>query len=100
MEQHPNAKLTPKGRETLVSRIESGLGVAEAARQMGISRQTAGKWLRGSRSGEGLSDRSSRPRRPARRAGPPPCPPSSSTIIGSVRTARAGACRPCRASSA
>ena len=47
MEQHPNAKLTPKGRETLVSRIESGLGVAEAARQMGISRQTAGKWLRG-----------------------------------------------------
>ena len=35
MEQHPNAKLTPKGRETLVSRIESGLGVAEAARQMG-----------------------------------------------------------------
>ena len=66
MEQHPNAKLTPKGRETLVSRIESGLGVAEAARQMGISRQTAGKWLRRSRSGEGLSDRSSRPRRPAR----------------------------------
>ena len=58
MEQHPNAKLTPKGRETLVSRIESGLGVAEAARQMGISRQTAGKWLRRSRSGEGLSDRS------------------------------------------
>lgn len=66
MEQHPNAKLTPKGRETLISRIESGLGVAEAARQMGISRQTAGKWLRRSRSGEGLPDRSSRPRRPAR----------------------------------
>ncbi|WP_303249645.1 helix-turn-helix domain-containing protein [uncultured Slackia sp.] len=66
MEQHPNAKLTPKGRETLVSRIESGLGVAEAARQMGISRQTACKWLRRSRLGEGLSDRSSRPRRLAR----------------------------------
>ena len=66
MELRPNAKLTPKGRETLVSRIESGLGVAEAARQMGISRQTAGKWLRRSRSGEGLSDRSSRPRRLAR----------------------------------
>ena len=70
MSQHPNAKLTPRGRETLVSRIESGLGVAEAARQMGVSRQTAGKWLRRSRSGEGLSDRSSRPRRPAR-ATPP-----------------------------
>ena len=36
----------------------------------------------------------------ARRAGLPPCPPSSNTIIGSVRTARAGACRPCRALSA
>lgn len=52
MEQHPNARLTPRGRETLVSRIESGLGVAEAARQMGVSRQTASKWLRRSRSGE------------------------------------------------
>ena len=34
MDQHPTAKLTPTGRETLVSRIESGLGVAEAARQI------------------------------------------------------------------
>ncbi len=66
MEQHPNARLTPRGRETLVSRVESGLGVAEAARQMGVSRQTASKWLRRSRSGEGLADRSSRPRRLAR----------------------------------
>lgn len=37
MPQHPNAMLTPMGRETLVSRIESSLGVAEAARQMGVS---------------------------------------------------------------
>ena len=66
MEQHPNARLAPRGRETLVSRIESGLGVAEAARQMGVSRQTASKWLRRSRSGEPMSDRSSRPRRLAR----------------------------------
>ena len=66
MDQHPNARLTPRGRETLVSRIESGLGVAAAARQMGVSRQTASKWLRRSRSGEGLSDRGSRPRRLAR----------------------------------
>lgn len=71
MEQHPNAKLTPRGRETLVSRIESGLGAAEATRQMGISRQTACKWLRRSRSGEGLSDRNSRLGRPARLT--PPC---------------------------
>lgn len=66
MPQHPNAKLTPKGRETLVSRIGSGLGVAEAARQMGVSRQTASKWLARARRGEGLADRSSRPRRLAR----------------------------------
>lgn len=33
---------------------------------MGASRQTAGKWLHRSRSGEGLFDRSSRPRRLAR----------------------------------
>ena len=33
---------------------------------MGVSRQTASKWLRRSRSGEGLADRSSRPRRLAR----------------------------------
>lgn len=32
MEQHPTAKLTPKGRETLVSRIRSGLGVADFSR--------------------------------------------------------------------
>ena len=66
MSQHPNARLTPMGRETLVSRIESGLGVAEAARQMGVSRQTASKWLRRSRRGEPMSDRPSRPRRLAR----------------------------------
>lgn len=66
MVQHPNARLAPRGRETLVSRIESGVPVAEAAGQMGVSRQTASKWLRRSRSGEPMSDRSSRPRRLAR----------------------------------
>lgn len=66
MSQHPNARLTPKGRETLVSRIESGDGVAETARQMGVSRQTASKWLARARRGEPMSDRTSRPRRLAR----------------------------------
>ena len=46
MVQHPNARLTPRGRETLVSRIESGVPVAEAAGQMGVSRQTASKQVR------------------------------------------------------
>ena len=32
MSQHPNARLTPRGRETLVSRIGSGAGVGQYAR--------------------------------------------------------------------
>lgn len=82
MDQHPNARHTPRGRETLVSRIESGLGVAGAARQTGVSRQTASKWLRRSRSGEGLADRGSRPRRLAR--------PTPSDVEEGVVAARNG----------
>ncbi len=70
MSQHTNARLTPRGRETPVSRIEAGAGVAEAARQMGVSRQTASKWLARARRGEPMSDRSSRPRRLARSTPP------------------------------
>ena len=51
MSQHPNARLTPRGRETLVSRIESGVGVADAG-QMSVSRQTASKRLVRARRGE------------------------------------------------
>ena len=50
MEQHPNARLTTRGREVLASRIESGVPVADAALQMGVSQQTANKCLRRSRS--------------------------------------------------
>lgn len=80
MEQHPNARLTPKGRETLVSRIESGVGVGVAARQMGVSRQTAWKWLRRSRLGEPMSDRPSRPRRLARST-----PPDAEELVAAAR---------------
>lgn len=66
MSQHPNARLTPRGRETLVSRVESGAGVADVARQMGVSRQAASKRLARARRGEPMSDRSGRPRRLAR----------------------------------
>lgn len=66
MSQHPNARLRPRGRETLVSRVESGAGVADVARQMGVSRQTASKRLARARRGEPMSDRSGRPRRLAR----------------------------------
>lgn len=70
MRQHPNARLTPRGRQTLVSRIERGAGVAEAARQMGVSRQTACKWLARARRGEPMSDRPCRPNRIARTTPP------------------------------
>ena len=70
MSQHPNARLTPRGRELLASRVAGGERVSAVARQMGVSRQTASKWLARARRGEPMSDRSSRPRRLAR-ATPP-----------------------------
>jgi transposase len=58
---HKNARLTPRGRETLIGRIASGQRVAEAAQAMGVSEATARKWWRRHEAGEGLEDRSSRP---------------------------------------
>lgn len=61
---HTTARLTPFGRRLLVDRIEmQGWPVAHTAESMGVSHQTAYKWLRRWRSeGEsGLVDRSSRP---------------------------------------
>lgn len=60
---HKNARLTPKGREVLVQRLQAGQRVAEVAQALGISEPTARKWWRRFRQGEGLEDRSSRPRR-------------------------------------
>lgn len=62
---HRNARLTPAGRRILVDRIEvEGWPVAVAAESMGVSRETAYRWLRRWRSdgAPGLEDRSSRPR--------------------------------------
>ena len=59
-----NSRLTPFGRRLLVDRIETlGWPVASAAAALGVSRQTAYRWLTRFRSeGEaGLEDRSSRP---------------------------------------
>ena len=61
MSQHPNARLTPLGRAELVARVGSGTPVAEAARQMGVSRQTASKWPSRARRDEPMSDRPCRP---------------------------------------
>ena len=66
MSQHPNARLTPRGRELLCERVGGGMRVADAARMAGVSRQTAHKWLRRRRAGEPASDRGCRPRRLAR----------------------------------
>ena len=66
MRLHPNAKLTPKTRRLLVDRVRRlGWPVARAAREAGVSRQTAYKWLnRFEEGGESaLADGSCRPRR-------------------------------------
>ena len=67
---HPNARLSVFGRQLLVSRVVvKGWSPAEAARQLGISRATAYKWLRRyqAEGQAGLLDRSSRPHRSPRR---------------------------------
>jgi transposase InsO family protein len=66
---HRRAKLTVLGRRLLVDRILiDGMAVAHAADMVGVSRQTAWKWLRRFEAeGEaGLEDRSSRPARSPR----------------------------------
>ena len=63
---HANARLTPQGRRILVERIVvGGWPVAVAAESMGVSRETAYRWLRRFEveGPAGLVDRSSRPRR-------------------------------------
>jgi transposase InsO family protein len=62
---HARAKLTLLGRQLLVDRvIVDGWKPADAAKAMGVSRQTADKWLRRFREEgfDGLHDRSSAPR--------------------------------------
>jgi transposase InsO family protein len=63
---HARAKLTVLGRQLLVNRVEiDGWKPADAAKAMGVSRQTAYKWLRRFRDEgpAGLVDRTSAPRR-------------------------------------
>jgi transposase InsO family protein len=63
---HKNARLTPKGREVLVQRMQAGWRVAEVAQALGISETTVRKWWRRFQSGDGLENRSSRPQRSPR----------------------------------
>src|SRR5204862_2505889 len=64
MKLHANARLSVKGRQLLVERVEvAGWSLSAAAEAAGISERTAHKWLARYRAeGEsGLSDRSSAP---------------------------------------
>lgn len=61
---HKNARLTPKGRELMVGRLEAGQHQQDVAQAMGVSLTTLKKWLRRYRAEgpAGLLDRSCRPR--------------------------------------
>lgn len=63
---HANARLTLHGRRLLVARVvEDARPVAHVAKELGVSRQCAHRWVRRFRAegAAGLLDRSSRPHR-------------------------------------
>ncbi|MFI6102535.1 IS481 family transposase [Lentzea sp. NPDC051213] len=62
---HANARLTVHGRLVLVERVAAGRPVAHVAKELGVSRQCAHRWVRRFRDegAAGLADRSSRPHR-------------------------------------
>ena len=64
MDSHKNARLTPKGREQMVSAVvDGGLTKAAAARRFNTTAKTVAKWVERFRNEgiAGLRDRSSRP---------------------------------------
>ena len=70
---HANARLTVHGRRLLVSRVlDDGRPVAHVAKELGVSRQCAHRWVARFRAhgDAGLLDRSSRPLRCPRRTPP------------------------------
>jgi transposase InsO family protein len=69
MNSYKHARLTPKGRALLVSRVvDEGWTVALACEAAGVSKRTGFKWLARFKTegAAGLTDRSSRPRRSPR----------------------------------
>ena len=66
MLQRSNSRLAPRGRQRLVELVRAGESVSAVAREAGVSRQTAHKWIARAEAGELLSDRPSRPSRLAR----------------------------------
>jgi transposase len=92
---HGNARLTVHGRQLLVDRVSSGRPVAHVAKEVGVSRQCAHRWVaRYAAEGEaGLQDRSSRPQRSPRRTSPA----VEAAVVGARRKYRLPQqSRPCR----
>jgi transposase InsO family protein len=86
MRLHGNARTCPHSRLLMVERVlEQRWTVARAAQAAGVSERTAAKWLARYRGegGSGLRDRSSAPRRVARRT-----PPERVTVIELLRRLR------------
>lgn len=82
---HRNARLTPRGRHLLAQRVLDGRPVAHVAKELGVSRQCAHRWVTRYRSEglAGLNDRSSRPRRSPTRT-----PVSQAAAVIAVRVAQ------------
>ena len=79
---HRNARLTPNGRRIIIERVLAGRPVAHVAKEMGISRTCAHRWISRYRADgwAGLEDRSSRPRS---------CPHATSAeVVADVLTQR------------
>ena len=85
MNVHKNARLTAHSRADLVRRVGAGQPVKQVAAALGVSAQTAHKWLGRfwTEGTAGLADRSSRPRRLHR-----PTPPKTIEAIIALRRQR------------
>jgi transposase InsO family protein len=86
---HRNARLTLHGRQLLVDRVALGRPIAHVAKELGVSRQCAHRWVaRYAAEGQpGLLDRSSRPHRMPSRT----TPEVEAAVITARRQHRRGA---------
>ena len=83
MDVHQNARLTPKGRETMVRAVvDNGASASEVARRFHTTVKTVSKWVRRFQTEglAGLQDRSSRPH-----SMPSQTPPATCDTIEALR---------------
>ncbi len=86
MDIHVNAKTTLKMRQLIVRRVAQGWTYRQIADALDISERTVAKWVARGRSGQPLTDGSSRPQRIARQV-----PPTTTAAIIALRRTRATA---------